>query len=558
MQVKKYIIRICIFLFPASLIAQTNYTIPGSKEYQMLERLEIKTNNADLMFSIAKPYSRKFAVNAVELIDSLNRNKQRGGFPLSDIDKYNMQRFLMNNSEWSKPRAAFKSEKPVFNTFYKSRGNLIEVNEKDFFLAINPVIQYKFLSESNNNERLFLNSRGISVRGMISRKIGFNIYFTENQERDPLYVQRYISKFSGVPGVGFYKKFKNTGVDYFDTRGSISWNVAKFIDMQFGYDKNFIGNGFRSLYLSDFSNNALFLKINTRIGKFNYQNLFMELIPQTRLSGGNLLARKYFRMNHLSLNLAKWLNVGIFDAVMFSRKDRFDFMYLNPILFLRASEQMVGSPDNALVGIDFKMNLAKRFQVYGNLNMDEFKLSELKNNTGWWANKYGYQFGVKYIDAFGIKNTDIQIETNRIRPFTYSHYDSVANYTNYNLPLAHPLGANLQEYVAIVKSQPFKKLYLDLKVISYFQGADSAGKNFGNNPFLNYNTRPREYGFQVGSGEKVTCLLASFNAAYEIKENMFFEIGVTFRDYKAPKADEKTTIFSAGFRWNMARRDFDF
>lgn len=557
MQVKKYIFSFIIFLFPAAILAQTNYTIPGSKEYQLLERLEIKTNNLDLMLSTSKPYSRKYAVNAVELIDSLNRNKQRGGFPLSDIDQYNMQRFLMNNSEWAKPRAAFKNEKPIFNTFYKTRGNFIEVNEKDFFIAVNPVFQYKFSSESNNSERLFLNSRGISIRGMVGKKVGFSFYVTDNQERDPLYVQRFINKFDAVPGAGFYKSFKTTGVDYFDARGSVSWNVAKYIDMQFGYDKNFIGNGFRSLYMSDFSNNALYFKINTRIGKLNYQNLFMELIPQFAKKN-ELLARKYFRMNHLSLNITKWLNVGVFDAVMFARKDRFDFMYLNPILFLRASEQQVGSPDNAFVGVDFKANIAKRIQIYGNLNMDEFKLSELKNNTGWWANKYGYQVGLKYIDAFGIKNTDIQLETNRVRPFTYSHYDSVANYTNYNLPLAHPLGANLQEYVAIVRSQPFKKLYLDLKVISYFQGADSAGKNFGSNPFLNYNSRPREYGFNVGSGEKATCFLASFNAAYEIKENLFFEIGVTFRNYKAPKADEKTTIFSAGIRWNMARRDFDF
>lgn len=557
MQVKKYIFRIVIFLFPISLIGQTNYTIPGSKEYQMLERLEIKTNNIDLMLSTAKPYSRKYAVAAVELIDSLNRNKQRGGYPLSDIDKFNMQRFLMNNSEWAKPRAAFQSEKPIFNTFYKTRGNLIEVNNKDFFIAVNPVFQFKFSSESNNSDRLFLNSRGISIRGMVSRKVGFHFYATDNQERDPLYVQRLINKFDAVPGAGFYKNFKTNGVDYFDLRGGVSWNVAKFIDMQFGYDKNFIGNGFRSVYLSDFSNNALYLKFNTRIGKFNYQNLFMELIPQFAKKN-ELLARKYFRMNHLSLNVTKWLNIGIFDAVMFGRKDRFDFMYLNPVLFLRASEQQVGSPDNALLGVDFKANIAKRIQVYGNLNMDEFKLSELKNNTGWWANKYGYQLGFKYIDVLGIKNTDIQLETNRIRPFTYSHFDSIANYTNYNLPLAHPLGANLQEYVAIIRSQPFKKLYLDLKTIYYFQGADSAGRNFGSNPFLNYNTRPREYGFNVGSGEKVTCFYTALNVAYEIKENLFFEVGVTFRDYKAPKADEKTTIISAGIRWNMARRDFDF
>ena len=70
-----------------------------------------------------------------------------------------------------------------------------------------------------------------------------------------------------MPGVGFYKTFKQNGVDYFDARGYITFNAAKYIDFQFGYDKNFIGNGYRSMFLSDWGNSYLFLKINTRIWK---------------------------------------------------------------------------------------------------------------------------------------------------------------------------------------------------------------------------------------------------------------------------------------------------
>ena len=51
-----------------------------------------------------------------------------------------------------------------------------------------------------------------------------------------------------------------------------------------------------------------------------------------------------------------------------------------------------------------------------------------------------YKAGFKYIDAFKIKNLDLQGELNYVRPFTYSHFDSVANYSHYNQPLAHPLG----------------------------------------------------------------------------------------------------------------------
>ena len=121
------------------------------------------------------------------------------------------------------------------------------------------------------------NTRGVAVRGRINNKIGFYSYITDNQERDPSYVRQWVSDRRAVPGNGLYKAFKGTGYDYFDARGYITFNVAKYVDVVFGYDKNFIGNGHRSLLLSDFPANNLFLKLNTRIWKINYQNLFMEL-----------------------------------------------------------------------------------------------------------------------------------------------------------------------------------------------------------------------------------------------------------------------------------------
>ena len=56
-----------------------------------------------------------------------------------------------------------------------------------------------------------------------------------------------------------------------------------------------------------------------------------------------------------------------------------------------------------------------------------------------------YKLGGKYFDAFTVKNLDLQGEMNMVRPYTYTHYDSTANYTHYNQPLAHPLGAGFAE-----------------------------------------------------------------------------------------------------------------
>ena len=44
---------------------------------------------------------------------------------------------------------------------------------------------------------------------------------------------------------------------------------------------------------------------------------------------------------------------------------------------------MQESKDNSVVGLDFKTNMFKTAQLYGQLLLDEFKLSEMKSNKGW-------------------------------------------------------------------------------------------------------------------------------------------------------------------------------
>lgn len=560
----QYIIKTCvailIFFNPYLLIAQSSYLLQGHKHQHFLDRLEILLQtNVDLNASTAKPLSRRIAVRVAEYADSSQKNNVN---LLSSIDQHNLRSLLMNNSEWvTGDRSDFVSKKSLWNIFYTTKANLLEVNEKDFFLAVNPVIQQQQSIENDNSQRVFLNSKGVTVRGLIARRVGFSAWLTDNQERPPMFVQDRINSFRAVPGAGFYKPFKTTGHDYFDARGSIHFTAAKYLDFQFGYDRNFIGNGYRSLYLSEFGNSYLFLKINTRIWKINYQNLFMELTPQFVRDGDELLDKKYAAMHHLSMNILKWLNVGVFEAVVFGRRNRFDFTYLNPIIFLRAAEQQNGSPDNAIVGLDFKANVARQFQFYGKWMLDEFFLKEVRARNGWWANKFGVQVGGKYINVFKIKNLDVQGEINWVRPFTYSHYDSIANYTHYNQPLAHPLGANFIEAIGIVYYQPHPKWSVSAKLIGWKQGLDTAARNFGGNIFKINSTRDSDYGYTIPSGVPLSGVNAQLQVAYELKENLFIDAIALIRRVRSserPAFDRNTLAITAGIRMNMFRREYDY
>lgn len=562
MQFKQTLVRLLLIFCPVAAMAQTTYLPQGDKANILMDRWEIISGKDSVFnFSKTKPFGRKQVIGAAE-----NYVKGAGANRLSRVDAYNLHSLYLNNLEYvpAADLAQYKSKRPILKNFYTSPANLYEVHVKDFDLVINPVIQYTVSKEQDNDQDLFLNTRGVSLRGRIANKVGFAAYLTDNQERSPLYVQQFISARDAVPGNGFYKDFKAAGgVDYFDARGYVSFNAAKYIDITFGYDKNFIGNGQRSLFLSDFSNNTLFLKLNTRIWKFNYQNIFMELNSAARFAADILLPKKYAAMHHLDIAVSKRVNIGLFEGVVFGRRDKFDFGYLNPVIFYRSIEQQNGSFDNSVVGLDFKANLPHRFQVYGQLSLDEFKLSEIKSNKGWWANKWGIQLGAKYIDAFGIPNLDLQVEHNRVRPFTYSHRDSIANYTHYNQPLAHPLMANFQEFIGVARYQPAPKWLAVAKLLYYQQGRDSSAASYGSNIFLP-NTPPyrtSEYGFDIGSGWKTNVFYASLLLSYEFRENLFVELNALYRKQEtvtAPLTSANTSVISLGVRWNMHRRDFEF
>ncbi|HMK24450.1 MAG TPA: hypothetical protein VK483_00370 [Chitinophagaceae bacterium] len=554
-------IQFLLLLLPLSIVAQTTYLPKDDKAYILVERMEIKSRTDSFFsFSKTKPYSRLHMVNAVSHYLEQNGNKS-----LSKVDAYNVQRFMMNNLEWvpAAERAKYASKKPILKNFYTSPANLFEVHVKDFDLVINPVIQVVVAKEKDNDETLYLNSRGLTLRGKIANKIGFYTYMTDNQEKDPFYVRDWVNARKAVPGAGFYKQFKQTGYDYFDARGYITFNVTKYINVAFGYDKNFIGNGYRSMFLGDGSNSNLFLKLNTRIWKINYQNLFMELHSAGTSGGDKLLPKKYAAIHHLDVSLTKWLNIGLFEGVVFGRKDRFDFGYLNPIIFYRSIEQQNGSFDNSVAGLDLKANLFKKIQLYGQLCLDEFLLSEITKNNGYWGNKWAIQAGAKYIDAFGLSNLDLQVELNVVRPYTYSHRDSVANYTHYNQPLAHPLGANFSEFIGIARYQPAPKWLTVAKLIWYQQGRDSNAISYGSNIFLP-NIPPYrigDFGHTLASGWKTSVVYFSFLLSYELRENLFLELNAVVRKQEtktAPITSINTSIVSFGLRWNMHRREFDY
>ena len=564
----------------------------GSRTYHILDRLEITTGVPPSFHSSLKPFNRRQITAYASALDTAQ-------IPLGLSNRYDLFYIFKDNNEWlasapfptslggkrepisnqtglTQVEASYEnthytlSKKPWFKTFYRSPANLYEVNEKYFHLRVNPLFHFSLANAQNNTQPVFFNRRGVAVRGGVDDRIYFNFNILETQSRFPNYVNQYIDQVNGVPGQGFIKPYNSVlfdideGYDYLNGQGFVGFNFTSHVGMQFGYGRNFIGDGYRSLLLSDFANNYLYLKLNWQVGRFHFQNLFTELTAGTPRTtpGDNLLPKKYMAAHYLSFNVTPSLNFGLFETVIFSRPDRFEFHYLLPIMLYRTLEQGLGSPDNVMIGLTGKWNLMQRFQLYGQLILDEFKFNELVlDNQGWWANKVGAQFGLKYINVAGIDHLDFQIEYNSVRPFTYTHGDGIANYVHYNQNLAHPLGANFKEWVLLLRHQLAKKFEIEARLMSATYGEDERETNVGNNILLPSNNRTtEEYGNEIGQGISTKTLLFSFDVSYRLAHNVYLDLNYFYRNKNSVSdpLDLRTQYLGAGVRINLDRIRLDF
>ncbi|MEQ8809524.1 MAG: hypothetical protein RIE59_10690 [Imperialibacter sp.] len=225
---------------------------------------------------------------------------------------------------------------------------------------------------------------------------------------------------------------------------------------------------------------------------------------------------------------------------------------MNPFIFYRGLEQQLGSPDNVLVGFDAKWNFAHHFSAYGQFLLDELSFTNLKNNTGWWSNKYAYQLGLKWVDAGNVSNLDLQLEHNYARPYTYAHQSSYTSFTHYRQPLANPLGANFKEWVAVLRYQPAGKLQLSARAMLASQGEDTLTSNWGRNPLLPYATFEQEFGNFTGQGVATKINLVSLQASYQLLHNLFIDARFIYRKEQQESISLRNNdqFFGFGIRLN--------
>lgn len=429
--------------------------------------------------------------------------------------------------------------------------HLIHIKPKSgkYEFKVDPLLNLElgraFYDTTSIQQRISTNTRGFIASGSIGKDFYFETLFSENQSQFPYYISKYNNQTKIVPGQGRYKAFKTTGYDYAFSSGFISYQPFKKLNIQLGHGKQKIGNGYRSILLSDNAFNYPYLRVTSEWlkGKLQYTNIYAVLMNLT--TGGAatpkntepLFQKKAVSFQYLSYNINKRINIGLFQGMIWNAADsmnrqHLDWQYFNPIIFSNIAFYGLNNKNNIVIGATANVKISNTISVYGQFMGDDF------SNTFAVGNGWGYQVGAKYFDAFKIKNLMIQAEYNDVAEASYnSPFGTYSNqsYSHYNQNLAYTLGHG-KEFV-MLGDYKYKRAFINAKLNLQWMTL--------NNFSLYNNTLTR---VQLGY---------TINTAYNF--NVSLGYNYRYQDFLGFNlSNNKTTFYTLSIKSNLYNTYYDF
>ncbi len=525
---KKVILLVMITLFVEQISAQQQ-NLPLNREFNLVNQKVFNSH-----------YSNTHTSFQPIIQSQINLGESRTlGLSLGEDNSY-----LVNIKKEEKRNRSWVIRKMFFE-------NLLIVDTGKLYLTIDPLLNLEMGkdSEDSTGQTLSKNTRGIIVRGNVGKKFSFETSFYENQATLPGYLSDYADATGVVPGQGRWKRFKTNGYDFASSSANISYSPAKFINFQMGIGKHFIGDGYRSLLLSDVSFNYPFWKITTTFGKknqFQYTKLNASLSSLTRRDEGStaeaLFVRKSMSTHYFSWLASKWLNIGLFESTLWQTEDSsgtkpFQYQQLNPIIGVNALTTITDNANHSNVGVNTKIKLPFKLVLY---NQFVYDCNQYEKTSG-------YQVGMKY---FGINNLTLQTEYNVMNnPYNTTFEPELEKFTNYNEFLAHPSGDNFKEIVGIINYK-FKRLFTQIKINQIkFNAQGISFPIFApvNRKIMNIQAH---VGFLVNPKNNMSIVLG----IHQRKEEVDVPVGTEFTEHQT----YKTNYIYFGFRTNLRNLYDDF
>ncbi len=451
--------------------------------------------------------------------------------------------------------------------------HLLDVKNKDFTAYVDYLPDVTVGRDFSGKKTTWLNTRGYQIGGTIGTKFSFYTSGYENQAVFPDYVNKYINRTSSssvfiVPGQSYDRSYGKRTSDWSYVTALLSYTPAKYLNIALGQDKTFIGDGYRSVLLSDFASNYPFLKLTATLGDVRYMVMwaYMQDPLAQKFSYEDSNRRKWGVFHYLDWSVNNKLSLGFYDSVIWAEKDNqgnkrgFDFNYVNPFVFLRPLEANSGSGDNALIGFTGKYKFVDKAAVYGQFALDEYEAKNFFSSNGSSRNKYAWQLGLRGAELLAVKHLNYLLEVNNAKPYTYSETSSIINYSQNTEPLAHPFGANFREVVGILNYSIGRFNFYGQAEFGHYGLDPTLTDDYGKDIFKPYTDASKTLGNYTGQGITTNLYYGEGRVSYILnpKYNLRLEIGGVLRQEKNYLNTNNTTMFTVGLRSSFRNLYYDF
>ena len=253
--------------------------------------------------------------------------------------------------------------------------------------------------------------------------------------------------------------FNETRINFFDhTQGYLRLQKDA-VNFELGRERILWGIGYVDrMVLSDNPPLFDFLKFHISYKSLRYDFIHAWLVQPFKtvfidsITGDvKQKGSKYLAISRLGITPIPDLEFGISQMIIYANRP-FEAAYLNPFLFWESAQRSLGDLDNSFLSFDLRYKIFNGFETSGSMIWDDILFSALfKGEFDKINNRSTWKAGVILADPILPSNTDLKIEYQQVRPFTFSHpgIGESLTYTNNT----YLLGTNLQPNSTAISSE---------------------------------------------------------------------------------------------------------
>ena len=406
-------------------------------------------------------------------------------------------------------------------------------NKSLFLDFMGNVSQRTSWGDSLRSNAITLGELGFRVRGTLFNSVGFYLRASNGQVISGEKKDRDFAAMTDPKLKGNWR-FNTQGKNFDTFEGYVRYQTeTRWLALTAGREAVFQGNGYIDrMYLSGNTVPYDFLKFDLSGGALRYTFMYGTLKGD---SLGKDIRYKNVASHKLDVLFSKKFRMGFWESVTIS-DNALSFTFLNPLSFLTSADLNTGTissdNNNALMGLDFEVIPFKNLALQGTLIIDDLELSTLFSDDPMsGVNKFAYQTGIIWNNAFTLPTLTAAVEYTRIDPFVFAHATYKSQYTNWAMPLGHAMPPNSDQIAVKFIYYPYYRLKLDLAYI-HQRHAEGIIKDSNGKIIKNYGGYINLGGGVRGTfldGNRINTDMITFNAVWEPVRQYFLEARFVYK-----------------------------